>query len=435
MVPTPRLAALLALALLPAAFAIAWPPALALCVAWDLACLGAFAIDRLRCPRAELLCARRVVEGAVSAGAPNRAELVLDNLAPFPIAGAIADAPPPASDARGSRTRFEVPAGGRWAHAYFFTPAVRGDHAFGDLFVRLAGPWGLALRQVRIEAAKAVRAYPDLKALAREPLTAQPLHETGLARLRRSLGEGRAFESLRDYVPGDDVRSIDWKATAKRSRPIARQYEPERNQTLLLLVDCGRHMVARAEGRTKLDWAVDASLRLARASLDRGDQVGLCAFGAKVLCYLPPKRGRLQLKALVGALTPLQPELEESDYDSAFGLAASRQKRRALIAVFTDVLDEDSSRSLLMRTLALRPRHLPLIVAAADADVLGPASAVPQGAAAAYERAAARHIVQEREHTVARLRDAGAYVVSASAGELSAAAINEYLAIKGRGAL
>lgn len=436
MLPTPRLAALLALALLPAALAIAWPGALLLCVAWDLGCLAAFAVDRWRCPRAALLAAHRRVEDVVSAGAPNRAELHLDNLAPFAVAGELADAPPAACAASETRFRFEIPAHGRWSHGYLFTPATRGDHHFGDLFLRVSGPWGLALRQARVGAAKAVRAYPDLKALGREPLcAAHPQGETGLSRLRRALGEGRAFESLRDYVPGDDVRAIDWKATAKRSRPIARQYEAERNQMLLLLVDCGRHMVSRVGGRTKLDYAVDATLRLARASLDRGDQVGLCAFGAKVLAYLPPKRGRLQLKALVDLLYPLQPELKESDYDGAFALAASRQKRRALIAVFTDVLDEDSSRALLLRTLALRPRHLPLVVAAADTAVLGPARAIPEDAPAAYARAAARRIVQDRERTIARLRDAGAHVVNVPVGELSAAAINEYLAIKGRGLL
>lgn len=156
---------------------------------------------------------------------------------------------------------------------YLFTPKTRGDHRFGDLFLRTRGPWGLAMRQARIAAAKTVRAYPDLQALAREALfPTHPQLESGLARLRRSLGEGRAFESLREYVPGDDVRSIDWKATAKRIRPIARQYEPERSQTVMLLVDCGRHMVSRVGERTKLDFTIDASLRLARASLDRGHQ-------------------------------------------------------------------------------------------------------------------------------------------------------------------
>jgi uncharacterized protein (DUF58 family) len=436
MLPTPRLAALLALALLPAAFAIAWPSAVYLCLAWDLGCLAAFAIDRRRCPRPDLLDASRVVEDVVSAGAPNRARVEVDNLAPFAVAGELADAPPPTCACRGPRTRFEIPAHGRWAHTYLFTPGTRGDHRFGDLFLRTRGPWGLAMRQARIAAAKTVRAYPDLRALARESLfPAHPQLESGLSRLRRSLGEGRAFESLREYVPGDDVRSIDWKATAKRSRPIARQYEPERNQTVMLLVDCGRHMVSRVGKRTKLDFTIDASLRLARATLDRGDQVGLCAFGAKILAYLPPKKGRLQLRALVDLLVPLQPELEESDYDSAFGLAASRQRRRALMATFTDVLDEDSSRSLLLRILSLRPRHLPLVVAAADAVVLGRARAIPEDASAAYARAAARQIVQERERTIARLRDAGAHVVDVPVSELSAAAINEYLAIKSRGLL
>jgi uncharacterized protein (DUF58 family) len=436
MLPTPRLAALLALALLPAAVAIAWPPALALALAWDLGCLAAFALDLARCPSARTLTACRTVEEIVSAGAPNRAQVELDNLTAREIAGELADAIPATCSAQRARTQFRLPPRGRFVHRYLFTPSRRGDHRFGDLTLRLAGPWRLALRQARFPAARTVRAYPDVQALARDALAlANPRAESGLARLRRSLGEGREFESLRDYVPGDDVRAIDWKTTAKRSRPIARQYQPERNQTVMLLLDCGRHMVSRVGERTKLDYAIDASLRLARVSLDRGDLVGLCAFGARVQGTLPPKRGRSQLKALIDLLYPLQPELEESDYDGAFALVAARQKRRALIAVFTDLLDEDSSRALLARTLHLRPRHLPLVVAVADTGVLAPARAVPEDLMAAYARAAARQIVQERDRTVALLRDAGAHVVNVPAQELSAAAINEYLAIKGRGLL
>jgi uncharacterized protein (DUF58 family) len=324
---------------------------------------------------------------------------------------------------------------------YTFTPSSRGDHRFGDVHLRVFGPWDLASRQYRFPAAQTVKAYPDLLALARDALAlARPELETGLARMRRSLGEGREFEALRPYIPGDDVRLIDWKATAKRREPITRQYGPERNQTVMLLLDCGRHMVSRTgvrpgEERTKLDFAVDAALRLARVSLDRGDQVGLCAFGARVKAFLPARRGRSHLRALVDLLYPLQPELEESDYAQAFQLVTSRQKRRSLVVTFTDLLDEDSSRAVLDQALHLRPRHLSLVVAAADTAVLGPARRIPQDPAQAYERAAARSVVHERERSIARLREAGAHVVDAPAPELSAAAINEYLEIKARGLL
>lgn len=436
MVPTSRLAALATLGLLPAVVAIAWPPAVWAAVAFDLALLAAALVDLRRCPRAHALEARREVEDVVSAGAQNRARLVVENLSERPISGTLADAPPPTADASRFRHPFSLPPRGRVELTYLFNPAARGDHHFGDLHLRVRGPWGLAQRQYRYAAAKRVKAYPDLNALARDALAlARPEEETGLARLRRSLGEGREFESLREYIPGDDVRVIDWKATAKRQKPIARQYEPERNQTVMLLLDCGRHMVSRIGERTKLDHAVDAALRLARISLDRGDQIGLCAFGSKVSAYLPPKRGRQHLRALVDQLYPLQPELVESNYDEAFGLVASRIKRRSLLVTFTDLLDEDSSRSVLNRTLHVRARHLPLVVAVADSALLGPARALPTDPETAYARAAARRIVRERERTVARLRDAGAHVVNAPATELCAAVINEYLEIKGRGLL
>lgn len=435
MTPTPRLAALLALGLLPAAFAIALPAAAWATVAIDALLLALFAVDLARCPPRRDLAVRREVEDVVSAGAANPARVTLDNLSPTPVAGALGDSPPATASGSGYRAPFTAPAGGQAHLTYLFHPASRGHHRFGDLHVRVLGPWRLAARQYRFAAGRTVKAYPDVRALARDGLDPARAAETGLVRLRRSLGEGREFESLREYLPGDDVRVIDWKATAKRGEPIARQYEPERNQTVLLLLDLGRHMVSRLGERTKLDFAVDAALRLARVSLDRGDQVGLCAFGARVQAWLSPRRGRSQLRALVEALYPLQPELVESDYDAAFSLVAARQKRRALVVTFTDLLDEDSSRSLLARTLRLRPRHLPLVVAAADSELLAPARRVPADPEQARERAAATAIVHERERAVARLRDAGACVVDAPAPALSAAAINEYLAIKRRGRL
>ena len=434
--PTPRLAVLLSLGLLPAALAIAFPEALWGCLSFDGLVLLLFAIDLWRCPRRRDFALAREVEDVVSAGSANPVRVTLDNLCASAVAGELCDEPPATAAAQAFRCPFTAAAKGRARLSYTFNPAARGDHSFGDLSLRVLGPWNLAARQYRFPSPRTVKAYPDVQALARDALMlARPELETGLARLRRSIGEGRDFESLREYIPGDDIRLIDWKATAKRQEPISRQYEPERNQTVMLLIDCGRHMVSRLKERTKLDYAVDAALRLARVSLDRGDLVGLCAFGARVEGFLPAKRGRAHLRALVDLLYPLQPELVESDYDGAFSLVTSRQKRRCLIVTFTDLLDEDSSRAVLQRALHLRPRHLPLVVAIADTSVLAPARLIPEDPTAAYERAAARAIVNERDRAVARLRDAGAHVISAPATELSAAVINEYLAIKGRGLL
>lgn len=432
--PTPRLAVLLSLGLLPAAFAIAFPATLWGTVGFDGFLLLLFAVDLARCPERRNLTAARAVEPVVTAGAQNPVHLTLGNDGDRPLEGQLADAPPPASRAVGHRVPFGVPAHGQASHAYTFNPLTRGDHRFGDISVRVRGPWGLAARQYVVAAHQTVKAYPDLRATARDTLVSAAPAENGLTRLRRA-AEGRDFESLRPYVPGDDVRAIDWKATAKRQAFVARHYEPERNQILMVLLDCGRHMVSRIGERTKLDFAVDAALRLARVGLDRGDQVGLCAFSAQIKAYVPPKRSRSHLHALVAALYPLEAELVESDYDAAFNLVAERQKRRSLIVSFTDLLDEDSSRAVLQRVLHLRPRHLPLVVATADTALLAPARRIPDTAEEAYERAAARAIVHERHRAVARLRDAGALVVSSAATELSAAVVNQYLDIKCRGIL
>jgi uncharacterized protein (DUF58 family) len=279
----------------------------------------------------------------------------------------------------------------------------------------------------------AVAAVPDLS--DGEGLTmARPQAEAGLARLRR-LGEGREVDALRAYRPGDDVRQVDWKASARRGELVSREYTPEKNQVVLLLLDCGRQMVVREGARTRLDLAIDAALRLARASLDKGDAVGLVAFGTQVHAFVPPQKGRAHLKRLLDACVPLQPELEEADYALAFDLVQRRQLRRALICVFGDVGDEDTSRVLLSRLLALRPRHLPLLVALLDAELDRLARTTPATPDEAFAQAAAQRLLDERARALGHLQHAGAQVVSVRSDALRAAALNAYLRIKARGLL
>ncbi len=435
MVPTPRAAALAAIGLVPAALAGLDPLFAVSALAIDLAVAIFTWVDWSRAPRPEDLSVERRCEPVISAHARNPVHLsVTARLRP--LRGALRDAVPPECDATGAGAAFELPSFGTASATYLMRPARRGEHEFGDLTVRLRGPWGLAFRQFRIARRQSVRAYPDLIALSRDAaILARPDPESGLVALKRAAGEGREFESLREYVRGDDYRAIDWKATARRGRPIARHYEPERNQTVMLMVDCGRHMVSQVGDRTKLDFAVDAALRLSRVSLDRGDQVGLCAFGAEVHAFLAPKKGREALRGLVEALYRLEPELLESDCAAAFDLVAARIRRRALVAVFSDLLDEESSRQLVARATRLRPRHLPLVIAVADSELLDAGRAVPRRPEEAYLRAAAQRLLRERDSTLGRLRDAGSLVVSVPARELCAAAVNKYLEVKARGLL
>jgi len=185
--------------------------------------------------------------------------------------------------------------------------------------------------------------------------------------------EGREFDSLREYRPGDDARTIDWKATARRAKTMVRIHRPERDQPVMLVLDCGRHMAGLVEGRRKLDHAVDAALRLAKVSLDEEDLVGVVAFAGEVRAHVPPRKGAAHLRELARALYRVEAALEESDYGGALDLCFRRHHKRTLVVVLTDLVDPETSAVLVRRTLALAPRHLPLV--ASLYEQLGPRDA------------------------------------------------------------
>jgi uncharacterized protein (DUF58 family) len=435
-VPTGLAVALFALALVPAALSVASPAFGWLALAVDVAVLLLCAVDFARAPRARDLEARREVEPILSSGVDNPVRWELGSRTQAFVRGELRDEPPLDMESHGHRQAFVLEPGGTARLTYRVRPPARGDARFGDVSLRLSGPLGLCARQVRLPAGRDVKVYPDLSALSREALAMARSSEAVSARvLLRKAAEGREFESLREYRPGDDYRHIDWKSSARHGHTLVRTWQPERHQPVLLLLDCGRHMAGRVQGRRKLDHAVDAALRLARVSLDAGDMVGVLAFASDVRAFLPPRKGAEHLRLITESLYRAEAGLEESDYGRAFDFAFARQTRRALVVLFTDLVDPDASASLLTRTLALRPRHLPVVASLLDEDLEAAATDVPGDAPSAYARQAAARMEAEYRRTATTLRDAGALVVRAPARGFGAAALNVYLDVKARGRL
>ncbi len=435
-VPTGLAVALVAAALLPAALVVASPAFLWLALALDAAVLLLCAVDFLTAPRASDVEVRREVEPVLSSGVANPVRLELHLLGQRPVRGRARDEVPPGVEVRGHEQPFVLtPESPRATLSYSLTPPTRGDLRLGDVHLRLVGPLGLCARQVKVPAARSVKVYPDLTALTREALALAVASDAPAERTLRRSAEGREFESLREYRTGDDYRTVDWKASARRGRTMVRVYQPERNQPVLLLLDCGRHMAGRVDGRRKLDHAVDAALRLAKVSLDAGDMVGVLAFASDVRAFLPPRKGHEHLRLLTESLYRAEAALEESDYGRAYDFAFARSSRRSLVVLFTDLVDPDASGTLLARTLALRPRHLPVVASLLDEDLQAAATHVPDSAQDAYARQAAARLEQDYQRTAITLRDAGALVVRAPAKGFGAAAVNTYLHVKARGLL
>jgi uncharacterized protein (DUF58 family) len=318
-----------------------------------------------------------------------------------------------------------------------FVGRARGEFPLGPVVLRLVGPLDFVARTVRYPMADRITVIPSVAALRRFELRALPmrLREVGLRVLRRR-GEGTAFAGLRDYAIGDDPRHIDWKATARRRRLISREYSVEQGQTVMILVDAGRLMTQLAGSLSRFEYALSAALVLANVVTRAGDHAGLLVFDDQVRSYIPPTRGTAALRLIRDALVPIQPAMVEPDYAAAFRTLSERLSRRSLLVLFTDVIDVRSSRSLLALTTRGARVHLPVVVALRNDALV--AAATPSGATttdALYESAAAEELLSARDEALERMRQAGVSVLDVKPQAMTAAVINRYLEIKGRGQL
>lgn len=306
----------------------------------------------------------------------------------------------------------------------------------GAFVIDSRGPLGLGVRREWLAVPWDAVVYPPLVSarLRASVAEARRRREPGVTPVRR-LGEGRLFESLREWVAGDDVRNIDWKATARRGKVIARQYEAERRQQVLLVLDTGRLLSGEMGGVARLDYVVQAALELAYAAVQHDDNVGVMAFADGVQHFVPPQRGRAGLRRVLDVLTVLEPTLVEPDYPGAFRYLAVRNRKRALTVLFTDVIDRFASEALVAHVGTLRPRHLPLAVTLRNPELDAVAGLRPQGVEDAFRKAAAEELLRAREEALTHIRRAGVLVLDVAPQRAAQAVVASYLDLKRRGRL
>jgi uncharacterized protein (DUF58 family) len=387
-------------------------------------------------PRLELA---RIVADNLYVGRSQPVEWQLTNRSPFDLAVALRDRIPAgceieaSSISRGDLLEATVPASSLATLRYSIVPRERGDGSFGDLVYRVRGPLGLALAQRTVAAARPVRMLPEFANWKAAEIAVQRAltRQIGIHR-HRFRGTGTIFESLRDYGVADDVRWIDWRATARAQRPITRNFETERHQNVLLLLDGSRMMATFCGNRTKFDAALEGVLLLARAALDLGDQVGLMLFSDKVDTYFHPRRDRQEVGRYLNALYNRFPRLVEPDFEGALGLAAARNQRRSLVLVFTDLTDIDSANRLVERLRAMVPAQVPVVVTIDDDALRDLEERTPQSPEEVYRIGVASQLAWEREEVFARLRASGVTSLHVAADKLAAAAIEQYLQVKRR---
>ena len=314
----------------------------------------------------------------------------------------------------------------------------RGTYPLGPVVLRVRGQLGLVERSVDFDLEDSILVSPSIAGIRRYRLLAlqHRLRDVGI-RTVRIRGEGTSFASLRNYSVGDDPRHIDWKATAKRRALITREYAVEQGQTVMILVDAGRMMTQKAGVMPRFEHVLASALSLADVAASGGDRVGLMVFDDEVRTFVPAIRGRAALPPIRDALVPATARLVEPDYAGAFRTLSARHRKRSLLVIFTDVIDRRASAALIAHTARAAARHLPLVVALRNDELL--AAALPPADAreplAIYRSAAAEELVTTREEALRAMRQTGVDVLDTSPKVMTASLINRYLEIKARASL
>ncbi|MEV8038782.1 DUF58 domain-containing protein [Streptomyces sp. NPDC086182] len=365
--------------------------------------------------------------------------LTVTNPSDRPLRAHLRDAWPPSSwepgtEVEASRHHLTVPAGERRRLTTRLRPTRRGDRRADRVTIRSFGPLGLFSRQGSHEVPWAVRVLP--------PFTSRKHLSSKLARLREldgrtsvlTRGEGTEFDSLREYVPGDDTRSIDWRATARRTTVAVRTWRPERDRHILLVLDTGRTSAGRVGDAPRLDASMDAALLLAALASRAGDRVDLLAYDRRVRALVQGRSAGDVLPSLVNAMAGLEPELVETDGRGLTATALRTAPRRSLIVLLTSLEAAPVEEGLLPVLSGLTQRHTVLLASVADPHIAQMAKA-RGNIDAVYEAAAAAQAEAGRQRTAEQLRRRGVTVVDATPDNLASALADAYLALKSAGRL
>jgi uncharacterized protein (DUF58 family) len=409
------------------AFGLAWIAAAGALLAVALA-------DALAALRIEAPSVRRIVPGSLPIGVAHEVGLRLANGGRRALRLHVIDHHPATARVEGLPQAVDVPAKG-WAQIqYRLRPVERGDAAFGLTELRIASPFGLWWNNRAAGEAQVVRVYPDFSELTRFAILATDnrLSQIGVLQRRRR-GEGLDFHQLREYREGDAQRQVDWKATTRMGRLISREYQDERDQQVVVLLDCGRRMAARDDDLSHFDQAVNAALLVAYVSLRQGDAVGLMTMSGPSR-WMAPRKSRPTINAILNRVYDLQPGIASTDYHVAALELMQRLRKRALVVVLSNLRDEDDD-TITPALKLLQTRHLVLFASLREAILSRALAARVDTFDRAITHAATADYLRNRELMFRRLERHGSICLDVEPAELPIALVNRYIDIKRSGRL
>lgn len=400
---------------------------------WDVGVLVLWAVDLTRLPKPEQIEIRRLWQSTLQLREPTEATLEFTNRSNCDILLRVQDEAPVGLRKEIPEVDVHVPARDSQNASYSVCPRERGDMNFGMTYLRYQTAWQIAERWATASLKQTIRIYPNFQESKKDTIYLIRSRQIALEkRHKHQPGQGREFESLREYRESDELRDICWTATARRAKLISKSYQIERSQTVWLVLDAGRLLRTRVKGLSKLDYAVGAALALAQVALYSGDRVAMLGYGRRIVQRLPPGRGATHIRALLDGLALVRGEELEADHRRAVEALAVLQKRRSLVVWLTDLAETATTPEVIESAMHLAERHLVLFTVIGQPELRAMVQERPENARQMFRQTAAMEIVQRRDLLLRALRQHGAFTLEVEPAKLSTAVVNQYLMAKDR---
>jgi len=400
---------------------------------WDAIVIGAWLVDLRRLPRPDAIVVARSWDTPVTLAAPQRVRLDLTNGGRIVLRMWITDFAAPVLKPVPVELAADAAPGATVQCSYEILPSARGDAQMNLVSVRYRSTLGFAERWASAALPQTVRVYPDIAEAQRHALALIRARQIVMEKRRsRVHGLGRDFESLREFQQGDELRDVCWTATARRGRLVTRTYQPERSQTVWMVVDAGRLMRAREGRHSALDRAVNAAFTLAQVASGAGDRVALLVYGRRMQQRVAPGRGPGHLRATLEALAQARAEPAEADHARAAGFVMSMQKRRGLVVWFTDLAESAGIPEVIESAGRLVPQHVLMFAVTRPPALNALAASVPSVPRDLYRVMAAQEMVERRAMLLRHVRQRGGLAIEVPSAELAGAVVDRYLNVKER---
>ncbi|NLE38232.1 MAG: DUF58 domain-containing protein [Pirellulaceae bacterium] len=427
---------------------LAWEPGLLVVIGLDVACLGVVLVDLHTLPRQRHFSVERRMGRVSSLRKRHPVTLIVNNLASRPLTIAVRDGAAVKLHPKPGQFDLTLPGESKATLDYDIRAERRGAFTLDAVHIRATSRWGFWQRLLAVPCEARLAVYPDMRQLGQYAMLARTdrLNLLGVRRARR-VGQDHDFERLRDYSIDDNYKHLDWRATARRRKLTVKDFQTSQSQRIIFLVDCGRMMTNEAAGLSLLDHGLNSLLMLSYVALRQGDSVGLIGFSDQIHTFVPPRSGMNQMNRLLHASFDRFPKLVESRYDLAFRYLASHCRKRSLVVLVTNIIDEVNANQVERYLANLVGRHLPLGVLlrdrrmfeAVDMPELVEAAATPSDSATApptdersWRAAAAAEILHWRHQVLADLRNKGVLILDVFPEKMTAPLINQYLEVKAR---